>query len=127
MHEIKAVERVILVLDAPVEVRATAGAGMALNRRLLVDDLQLVAVGGYGELVATDHRDHREQRPLRLPALGTAAHVIEGRVALESHGHGRGAALAAERTAGEISLAGLHAAVDGRMNRNSHDVLLVRC
>src|SRR6202034_2079310 len=37
MEEVEAVERVILVLDAAIHVHAAAGAGVAPDRRLLVD------------------------------------------------------------------------------------------
>jgi hypothetical protein len=42
MDEVEPVERVTLVLDAAVHVHAAAGAGIALNRRVAVDDLQLL-------------------------------------------------------------------------------------
>jgi hypothetical protein len=46
MHEIEAVERMRLVLDAAVHMHAAAGAGMTLDGRVGVDDLQLLRMGG---------------------------------------------------------------------------------
>ena len=96
------------------------------NKLKIVDDLELVAVSGHRQLLARNHRHHGEQRALGLPAFGASAYVVESRVALQGDGHGRGTAVAGERAAGEIALASLDAAIDGRMNRCSHDVLLVR-
>ena len=89
MHEIKPVEGMVLVFDAAVHVHATAGAGITLDRGIGVDDLELLGVGGDAELVASDDRHLGEHRALRLPALGAAAYVIVGNIALEAHGHGR--------------------------------------
>src|SRR4029077_12570242 len=46
------------------------------------------------------------------------------RVALQAHRHRRGAALTGERAARKVGRARLDAAIDGRMYRDSHDVLL---
>src|SRR5215469_11676863 len=75
MHEVEPVERVILVLDPAVHVHAAARAGVALDRGVGVDDLQLLRARGHGDLVARQHRHQREERPLRLPALAAAADV----------------------------------------------------
>src|SRR5262249_7671876 len=126
MDEVEAVEGMLLVLDTSVHVRPAARACVALNGRLLVDDLELVAVSGHRQLLRRNPRHHGEQRAVGLPAFGASAYVVESRVALQGDGHGRGTAVAGERAAGEIALASLDAAIDGRMNRCSHDVLLVR-
>ena len=55
MHEVQAVERVLRVVDAPVQVHAAAGAGVAADGGGRVHHLQLVAVGGDFDLVAADH------------------------------------------------------------------------
>src|SRR5579863_947873 len=106
----------VLVLDAAVHMGATGTAGITLDGRLLVDDLQLVAIRADAQLIAADDGYDREQRALGLPALGAAAHVIEGGVALERYGHRRGAAQTGERPSREIRLAGLHTIVDSRMD-----------
>src|SRR5207245_11001435 len=108
--------------DTRVYVRTWSAAGGAVDRRFLVDGLGLVPIAGDAELVASYDRDHREQRAFGFPAFGAATDVIERGIAFEAHRHGRGTALAAERTAREVRFAGLHAAVDGRMNRSCHDV-----
>ena len=64
-----------LVLDAAVHGRRTP-CRHALDRRLRIDDGELVPVRFHAELVARDHRDLGEQRPFRLPALRAAADVV---------------------------------------------------
>src|SRR5687768_17984400 len=97
-------------------MHAAAGAGVALDRRLLVDDLQLVGVRGHAQVVPADDTDQREGRALRLPALGAAADVVEGDVALDLHADSILRALARQRAAREIARALLHAVVDGWMD-----------
>jgi hypothetical protein len=57
MHEVQAVERMRLVLDATEHVHAAADAGMALDCRIGIDDLQLLFVGGDLDFVARDDGD----------------------------------------------------------------------
>jgi hypothetical protein len=49
---------------------------MALDRRVGIDDLQLLFVGGDLDLVARDDGDLREQGAFRLPALAAAAGMV---------------------------------------------------
>jgi hypothetical protein len=65
-----------LVFYAAVHVNAAPGAGVALDRRRLVDDLKLVSVRDNLDLVTADDGDLAEDRALGLPALGAAADVI---------------------------------------------------
>ena len=120
MDEIESVERVLLVLDPAVHVHAAAPARVALNRRRRVDDLQLVCVLGHTQLVARHHRDHREQGALWFPALGATAHVIVCDITLDPDLDPPVGAFADEGAAGEALSAVFHAAINGRMNRNSH-------
>jgi len=74
-------ERVALVLDAAVHVNAAPGAGVALNRRTRVDNLELLAVGRDGDLgPAMPRRTTENSAPLGFPALGAAARMIERHV-----------------------------------------------
>ena len=85
VDEVEAVERMVLVLDAAVHVHAAAVAGMALDRRAWRRRPSACApLAVTLELVARHDRDHREQRAGRLPALGAAAGVVEGDVALDA-------------------------------------------
>src|SRR5258707_13207307 len=81
MDEIQTVERMRLVLDAPVHMRAADCAGVALDSRRTVDDLELVAVLEHFHFVARYNRDHRKGCALRLPAFGATAGVVVGDVA----------------------------------------------
>src|SRR5579871_2715361 len=85
VEEIEAIERVLLVLDAPVHVYTATGTGIALDRRLLVDDLELVGIRRHRDLVASANANNGESRPLRLPALGTAARMVERDVRSDTH------------------------------------------
>src|SRR6185436_20104042 len=76
VDEVEPIERMTLVLDAAVHVRAAARACIALNHRVAVDDLQLLLYGGDLDLVARDDCDHRKNRARGLPALGAAANMI---------------------------------------------------
>jgi hypothetical protein len=89
---------------------------MALDRRRGIDDLKLVGIGGDLEIVARHHRDHRKQRALRLPALGAAADMIVGGIAFDPDLDRIAGAFAMKRPAGEISITGLDAVIDGRMD-----------
>src|SRR5438105_6401083 len=45
--------------DPTVHVYAAAGARISLDRRLLIDDLELVRIGADAELVASDRKSTR--------------------------------------------------------------------
>ncbi len=76
---------------------------MALNGCGLIDDAQLVAVLQYGDVFARNHRDDRECRAARLPALGAAAGVIMSDVAFDADLDRLVAAFADQRSAGKMA------------------------
>src|SRR5262245_25121614 len=115
MNEVETVEWMTLVLDAAVHVGAAALAGVALDHCRGIDDLQLVAVLEHRHVLTGHNRDDRERRAGRLPALGAAAGVVVGDVAVDADLDRLVLAFADEGTAGEIAGALLHAAVDGWM------------
>jgi hypothetical protein len=97
-------------------MNAASGAGMALGRRVRIDDLEFVGIRRDAQFVARYDRDLRKQRTLRLLAFGTAAHVVVGALRLDRHGDGVVAAAAAQRAAGEVLRAWLHAIVYSGMD-----------
>ena len=58
MYEVESIERMIPVLDAAEHVHAAAAAGVALNRRLGIHDLELLRILGDFELVACHDGHH---------------------------------------------------------------------
>src|SRR5258706_12753625 len=76
MDEVKAVERMRLVLDATVHMRAANLAGVPLDRRCRIDDLKLVAVFKNGHVIPWHDSDHREDRAAGFPAFGAAAGMV---------------------------------------------------
>jgi hypothetical protein len=123
VDEIESVEWMFRVLDAAVHVHAATGAGVALNGRIGVDDLELFGILGDAELVARRNGDLREQRARGLPALGASAHVVIGALGGDRHLDGIARAFALERPSREARRAGRHAIVHCRMNqRLSHNV-----
>src|SRR5579871_1501877 len=85
MDEVEAVERMAGVLDAAVHMRAASLAGVALDHSGGVDDLQLVAVLQHRNVLPWHDGDDGEVCALRLPALGAAAGVVMGDVALDAN------------------------------------------
>src|SRR5436305_10269552 len=122
MDEVEAVERMRLVFDAAVHMRAANLASVALDRRRGIDDLKLVAVFQHLDVVARDHRDDGEGRTLRLPALGAAAGVIMGNVAGDGDLDRLVLALADQGAAGKAARALLHSVVNRWVDMNSHGV-----
>ena len=68
MNKVETLERVLL-LDAAEHVNTAIAAGVSLDSSALVDDGELVTVGGDLELIAGDDSDDGEKSTLRLPAL----------------------------------------------------------
>src|SRR6185369_15848589 len=120
MHEVEAVERMRLVLDAAVHMHAAAGAGMALNGSACVYHFQLLRILGDRELVAADDGHLTEGRTARLPALGAAADMVERGLRADGDLDRITGAFADQRAAGKTRLRGLHAAIDRRMNLYCH-------
>src|SRR6202022_3435356 len=84
MNEVETIERMPFVLDAAEHVGAAGPASVSLDRRRRVDDAQLVAVLENRYVVARDNSDDRKGGALRLPALGAAAGMIVGDIALDA-------------------------------------------
>src|SRR5688500_18160728 len=102
MDEIRAVQWVILIVDAPVHVDAATRARVPLDGRARVHDRQLVLVRSHAEFVARHDRDLREQRAARFPALRAAANVVMGGLALDRYCNLAVRTLAVQRTASEV-------------------------
>lgn len=101
-------------LNASEHVHAAGLACIALDHRRRVDDLQFVAVRADAELFSGHDADDREQSPIGLPALRTAARVVECDVRVDCDFDGRGSAFAAQFAAGAVvCLLACDAAVDG--------------
>src|SRR5437016_3974629 len=120
MDEIETVERMALVLDAAVHMRAASLAGVTLDRRRRVNDLELVAVFENGHVVARDDSDDRKGGALGLPAFGAAAGVVVGDVPLDADLDGPVLAFADERAAGKAARALPDAVVNRWVDMNSH-------
>ena len=105
VDEVEAVERMALVLDAAIHMRAAGLAGVPLDRRRRIDDLQLVAVLEHLDVVARHHGDHREGRAFGLPAFGAAAGVVVGDIALDADLDRLVLAFADQGSAGKVARA----------------------
>src|SRR6266700_638260 len=126
MDEVEAVERMRLVLDAPVHMGAADLAGVPLDRRRGVDDLKLVAVLKHAHAVARHHRDHREGRPVGFPAFGAAAGVVVGDIALDADLDRLAVlAFADQGDTGKAARTLLDPAVDRWVDMNSHRPILL--
>jgi len=84
MDEVEAVERMPLVLDAAIHMRATGLAGMPLDCRRSIDDVKLVTIFEHLHIVARDDGDDGEGRPVGFPAFGAAAGVVVGDIAYDA-------------------------------------------
>src|SRR5262249_992692 len=115
MDEVKTIERVTLVLDAAVHVGTACLASVALDHCGGIDDLQLVAILEHRHVLTGHHRDDRECCASRLPALGAAAGMVVGDVALDADLDRLVLAFADDGPAGENAGAFLYATVDGWM------------
>src|ERR1700716_2991037 len=125
MDEVKAVEGMRLVLDAAIHMRAAHLAGISLDRRRAIDDLQLVAVFEHRHIFARHNGDHREGRAVGLPAFGAAAGMVVGDVALDADLDRPVLAFADQRSAGKAARTLLYTAVNGWVDMNSHRPILL--
>jgi hypothetical protein len=116
MDEIQAMKRVLRILDSSVHVHAARRAGVALNGRVGIDNLELVGVLGDTKLVARHDGDLREQSACGFPAFGASAHVVMSGLRRDAYLDGIASAFAMKRTAREARGAGLHAIIYRRMN-----------
>src|SRR5882757_628796 len=125
MDEVKAVEGMRLVLDAAVHMRAAGLAGVSLDRRRGVDDLQLVAVFEHRHIFARHNGDHREDRPVGLPAFGAAAGMIVRDIALDADLDRPVLAFADQGAAAKAARAFLYATVNRWVDMNGHGSILL--
>jgi hypothetical protein len=116
----------VLLLDAAKHVDATVAAGVSLNSSALVDDSELVSIGGDLELVAGDDSNDGEESTLRLPALGAATGVVVSDLTVEGDLNGVGGALASELTTREAGRALGDALVDAGVEVVRHFVGCIR-
>jgi hypothetical protein len=112
MEEVEAVQGMARVVDAAVHMHAAGLAGVALDGGVGIDDLELVAVGRDRKVVARRDRHDGEQRAFGLPALGAAACMVMGGLALDRHRDLVVRTLAVEGAAREVRGSGLDALVD---------------
>ena len=56
MDEIKAIKRMLGILDAAVHVNTALTAGVALNGRVRIDDGELLRILAHAQLVARGYR-----------------------------------------------------------------------
>src|SRR5690242_7110729 len=99
----------LVVLDASVHVHAATSAGVALDRRIRVDDLELVGVLRDLDLVFRHDRDDGEIRAFGLPALGAAARVLVRYIRTDTDFDRILRAFADERSARKVLRTGLDA------------------
>src|SRR6185295_10411098 len=122
MDEVEAVERMRLVLDAAVHMGTAHLAGVALDGRRGIYDLQLVAVFRHFHVVARHNGDHRKSCALWLPAFGAAAGMVMSDVAGDGNLDRLVLALADQGASGEAARALLHSVVNRWVDMNSHRV-----
>src|SRR6476620_2372822 len=120
MDEVEAVERVSLVLDAAVHVRAAGLAGVPLDSLRGIDDVKLIAIFQNGHVIARNYRHDRESRTGRFPALGAAAGVIVGDIALDVDLNRLVRAFADQGPTGKVARTFLNAVVNRWVDVNSH-------
>ena len=94
-------------------------AAVTLDRRVLVDDLQLFGARDHLDGVTANHGDLREDRAFGFPAFGAAAGMIVRRLRGHLDDHGIGGAVACQGATGKALLGGLgEAPVNCRMQRD---------
>src|SRR6266851_2702066 len=121
VDEVQAVEWMARVLDAAVHVRAAALAGVALDHRGRIGDLELVAVFEHGHVLPWHDGDDGEGGTLGLPAFGAAAGVVMGDIALDPDLDRFVPAFADQGATGKAARASLHTVVDCGVDVNSHE------
>jgi hypothetical protein len=87
-------------------------AGVTLDQRRRVDDLELVAVFEDFDIFMRRDGNDRQSRALGLPAFRAAASVIMGDLSLDADLHRAAAAQADENAALEVRVCRLHAVVN---------------
>ena len=102
VHEIQPVKRVTIIFDTAKHMHAAVPAGMALNGGIRIYHMQLVAIGGYADIVLAYHCNERKPGTGRFPAFAAAANVIMGSLRRNFYFNWIARAFAFERTAGKI-------------------------
>src|ERR1700733_4461523 len=125
MDEVQTVERMVLVLDAAVHMRAADLAGVPLDGLRGIDDVKLVAILQHGDVVAWNHRNHREDRAVGFPALGAAAGVVVGDIALDADLDRLVLAFADQGSAGKAARTLLYSIVNRWVDVNCHGPILL--
>src|SRR3954447_9965906 len=115
MDKIDAIQRMRFVLDAAVHMHAASFACVALNRRLLIDDRELVAVCLDAQVVTRYHSNLRKKRSFGFPALGASADMIMRRLALYRYRDLLVAAMASKRSARKVCGRRLQPVIDAWM------------
>src|ERR1051326_8184867 len=111
MDEIKAVERVLGVLDPAIHVDAASGTGITLYGRGRVDHAELVAILENRHLVARGNGDDCEQGAVRLPAFGAAAGMIVGGLGIDPYLDGAFGAVTGQHSTSKIRRRGRDAVI----------------
>jgi hypothetical protein len=106
----------LCILDAAIHVHPAIFAGVTLDGRIGIHDLELVGVLGNTQLVARHNRDLREHCARGLPAFGASAYVIVGALGRNGYLDGIARTLARKRSSREVRRAGPDAAIHCRMN-----------
>src|SRR5262249_60533734 len=100
---------------------------IALDHRGCIDALEFVTVFEHGHVLPRDDGDNGESGALGLPALGTAASVVMGDIALDSDLDRSVLAFAHQGSAGKAARAPFDAVVNRRVDLNSHGSILLGC
>jgi len=103
MNEIQAVESMRL-FDPTIHMDITFPARMPLDDSSRIDDCKLRLVRPDGQIVAGNDTDDGEESSGGLPALGAAAGMIVGDVALKAHHNLVRGTATVQSTAGEIGV-----------------------
>lgn len=114
VHKVETMEGMLL-LDTAKEVHTALCTGVALDRRALIDDLQLVPVGSHLNLVPGDDTNDGKEGAGWLPALRAAARVVVRHIAPQGYLDGLTLAVTVELATGKRGVARRDAIVDGRV------------
>jgi hypothetical protein len=102
----------MVTFDGAIHVHAAFDASVALDEGGAVDNLEFVAIFDDLDMVVRRHGDNRKYGARRLPALGAAASVVMGDIALDGDLDGIVGAFAGQCAAGKIGATRLYAVID---------------
>jgi hypothetical protein len=91
-----------------------------LDGRRLVDYVQLITVGGYGDGINGNDTDDGEEGAFGLPTFRAAASMVVCDVTSKGHFDLLGGAMAVELAPGKVGVTLLDTVIDGGMN-GRHD------